>query len=179
MWNFDMDKKDNSYEYLVKQFTEDTILKRELYWFREANRAIREMKLEGKAVVNKNRLHHMILNYFADIARLKEFHKIKKINIAKVYGYSAYWFLRTSPIQLTSDKVNNNQLFVNEKCISLVLWGIFMEEHKDSIRNEILSKYLNETYYFFKYRNYNPQSIELQLTSILVFSGKNPYGIDK
>lgn len=60
------------------------------------------------------------MSYYADIYRIKEFHELDRTNLPKVYGYSVYWIVRMSPLQLV-DMVSDNLLWINEKFVVTVL----------------------------------------------------------
>ena len=54
-----------------------------------------------------------ILDYFTDIARLKDYQDIERANVDKIYGYELFWFLRRHPIQLLEGVPDNFD--INEK----------------------------------------------------------------
>lgn len=55
-----------------------------------------------------------IMDYFTDVYRLKEFHKIKNINMIKIVAYEVYWILKRKPIQIRGTEVNTKVVFANE-----------------------------------------------------------------
>ncbi len=64
---------------------------------------------QDSLVICEEILHQVVMDYFADVYRLKEFHKIENTNMAKILAYEAYWILRRKPIQMNcvSDAAKN------------------------------------------------------------------------
>ncbi len=67
-------------------------------------------------------LNQAVIDYFADIDRLKNFHKIDKINYLKVHAYSAYWLLRRKPIQIIQEDEDTELAFMNENFVASYLF---------------------------------------------------------
>ena len=121
---------------------------------------------------NDRILYHVILDYFADIVRLKDFHAIEHTKRDKVIAYTVYWFLKRKPIQINEYSEIEKDIFVNERfACSLVI-----KECLDNAENKVLSakdaerfdKYIDMLLYYFKYRQYNPQTIELLIESFKI-----------
>lgn len=118
---------------------------------------------------------HVVMDYFSDIARLKEFHSIERTNKFKILSYELYWWLKRKPIQLVGD-CTEDLVFINEKfAISLVV---------DFFSNELLSikpptgiqsinSFIDTLYYYFKYRHYTAQDIEIMLLAFKAGSYTN------
>jgi hypothetical protein len=113
----------------------------------------------------------VILNYYADVQRLKEFHAIKRINVVKINSYLVYWFLRVSPVQLKTS--GNDGLFINIKIAVTKLISRFFHNNINDV--QLLERYAEEIYYYLKHRLYTPQLIELMINSFFVGAGKNPF----
>ena len=170
----------DNYSYLLEKFTEEQISNRYLHWYERATRMLQNGNAAGSAYINERLLDHMIFNYYADIARLKDFHEIDRTNKVKVFSYSAFWWLRTSPIQITADRPDS-LIFLNEKFIATVIYDEFIvcynyDEDKNckkmEIAPEIAYNFLCFLTYYFKYRGFNTQNIELMITSLLVGGNK-------
>ena len=82
----------DDYQYLLTYYDETVLHERLLYWYRVANKVINDSGLKDKAVVNQRLLISMVLDYFADNVRLKEFHPVEGTARAKIFGYSFFWF---------------------------------------------------------------------------------------
>ena len=51
------------------------------------------------AYCNERILMQVILDYFMDVMRLKEFHSIERIRTEKLFAYTISWIVRRKPIQ--------------------------------------------------------------------------------
>lgn len=61
-------------------------------------------KFEDTVYCNIRILAQVLLDYIADIGRLKEFHDIKKVRSEKINAYLIAWIVRRKPLQY---KVNS------------------------------------------------------------------------
>ena len=121
---------------------------------------------------NDRILYHVVLDYFADIVRLKEFHNIEHTKKDKVIAYLSYWFLKRKPIQINKYSDSEKDIFVNERFVC----NLVIKECLDGAENAVLSKsdaerfdkYVDLLLYYFKYRQYNPQTIELLIESFKI-----------
>ena len=55
--------------------------------------------LSGCCTINPQLLWKAVLDYFADIARMKEFHGHNHVQMDKVISFETYWLLKNHPIQ--------------------------------------------------------------------------------
>lgn len=51
-------------------------------------------------MISSNALDHVVVDYFVDIDRLKDFQNIQLTYESKIYAYLAFWLLRHKPLQL-------------------------------------------------------------------------------
>ena len=117
--------------------------------------------------VNTDLLGRAVLNYFEDIDRLKSFEGIQHTNEEKIYGYMTFWLLRTKPIQFVTQDVPREFLFINEKVFTWMLISKMLRESgidPDS-QNPDLMPLLRLLLYYFKYRHFTQQSLELMITA--------------
>lgn len=124
-----------------------------------------------KVVLNKYNLSCMLVDYFMDIGRLKEFHPIDHINSIKIVAYISYWFLRRKPIQVLV--YDDDLLYVNEKFITLYILDFLMNDEKGNILDRAekgLEVFRNQLCYYLKYRKFDAQTIEMIIISF--FSGQ-------
>jgi hypothetical protein len=105
---------------------------------------------------------------------LKEFHPIERANRIKIFAYSIYWFLRFSPVQLINE-VDDKYLFINQKIVVDVYMAQFAKDIEELLDVNASSEYIEELYYFLKYRQYDAQTIEALIISFLTGAGKNPF----
>ena len=127
--------------------------------------------------INKFSLSCMLIDYFIDVSRLKDFHKIQHINSIKIVAYTSYWFLRRKPIQINSDE--DRLLYANEKFITLYILDFLMSEKNGNIltrKEKGLQIFNKQLLYYLKYRPIDPQGIEMMLLSF--FAGQIYQSLD-
>lgn len=114
-------------------------------------------------------LAHSVLDCFTDLSRLKDFHHIVEANSFKVKSYQISWFLRRKPLQI-SDNDNESLVYINEKFALTYVVAFFEElighnfyENLSDLNKRNFDGYLDTLYYYFKFRNCNPQALELAL----------------
>ena len=161
-----MDKEIIDYTYLFEEFGEDRIADRCDWLMNTMNVYITCNGLTEKAFVSEMVLSHVVIDYFADIQRLKEFQKIDTTNHIKIIAYSTYWVLRHKPIQVKAD-IDEKNVFVNEDyCSDLIRLFLFNNPDNVSILKQddrAINEFIETMLYYFKYRDVNPQCIELML----------------
>ena len=129
--------------------------------------------LQEKAEINKVILAHVVIDYFYDIMRLKNFHvDIKKVNSPKVIAYTAYWLLYRKPIQIIDNNWEDRQLAtVNERFVLQLILNYLSERERDthilSRNNEGLQNFSRLMLYYLVYRSYDAQSLEMIITAFL------------
>ena len=102
-----------SYDTIVRHFTEERIAERYSFLEKKMNDFIEASGNEGIAECNPDILQHVIMDYFAAIFRLKNFHFIDKVNIVKITAYTVAWIIRRKPIVLikTLSEDNDKDIF--------------------------------------------------------------------
>lgn len=118
--------------------------------------------------LNDRTLIHIILDYFTDIIRLKEFHDIKKINEDKIIAYECSWILRRKPIQVMQDQ-REELIYVNEKFVLGILVNHLTNNKIDSLEeSENLKIFCDILLYYLKYRNCDAKVLEMIIISFKV-----------
>lgn len=170
-----------SYDDIVNKVTLQRVQER----FRDLNQSyidfIESENISDKVKVNSFMLIHAILDYFTDIARLKDFHKIDHTNSYKTLAYEISWLLRRKPLQVLEDE-NESLVYINEKFILSYAFN-FITESKKSIRYQELNEvkkqcfhgFIESFYYHLKFRNCDPQVLELAMLSFEAGLTVNPY----
>jgi len=166
------DTFDVHYHFLLKKFGDKIQNRIEVLW-NEALKVLEKMNMDKVARIDKESFYNAVLDYFTDIARLKEMHNITKTNMVKIYAYEMYWLLRRRPIHLVKDTKDSFDL--NEKVIISIFIPKILEEvgipySKDPHNKEIekhLKVFTNLLFYNFKYRQYSPQSLELMIEAFI------------
>lgn len=140
--------------------------------------------------INERNLYHTVLDCVTDICRLSNFHKIKP-NSIKMRSYEMYWLLRRKPIQICRDlddsiqgEDQENLVYANEKFATSYFFNtiFFRTGHdvdiikKEDPKYDSIRGYVSTLYYYFKFRAYNPQTIEIVLHSF--YAGMALMGFD-
>lgn len=121
--------------------------------------------------INDIILGFMLVDYFTDIERLKEFHGVNHINSIKLISYTVYWLLRRKPIQII--KSDKTLQYVNERFALALILEFLSSKDKQHIAirtNAGLKAFRELLFYFFKFRQFNAQDIELMITAF--FAGQ-------
>lgn len=64
----------------------------------------------------------LLLDYWSDIYRMKDFHLIEKSRTEKIIAYLIAWIIKRKPLQFTQYFEEEKDIFVNERfCIYLLL----------------------------------------------------------
>ena len=160
-----------SYDKLISHFGEKTIKDRYKFLYDKMLEYINVREIHPYVSINEDILHQTIMDYFADIYRLKTFHNIDRVNITKIIAYEVFWLLRRKPIQLTSSQENNTKLtFVNEGFLTVFIAHESLMPYATSPMSKEQEKdflnYLKHINYSLKYRCIDKQWLETILYSI-------------
>lgn len=123
-----------------------------------------------KLFVNERTLMHAVLEYFSDIEKVKSAHNLQHANSIKVKSYLYYWFLRRKPIQIQTIAPEDDDLvFINEKfVVSEVMSFLTLGSETKALVDEdidIYEAFANTFYYYLKFRQVEPQSLEMIMLS--------------
>ena len=150
-----------SYDEIVAYFGKETIADRYKYLYDKMQDYIDEVKQKDVFFVNTAILQQALMDYFADIYRLKTFHKIEHVNIVKIVSYEVYWLLRRKPIQI---RENGDNVFPNESFLTIFAAHELMvpdeTEPLSPQQEDIFLKFLSHFNYYLKYRNVDKQCLE-------------------
>lgn len=165
-----MNCKKYDYVELVDSFGEDKIKKRYTTLYEYMDSFIKRNKYENQVVIADSVLNQCIIDYFADVYRLKEFHDIEKINYVKIHAYTAYWLIRRKPLQIIKDDIENIDLaFVNEKFVASYLIQYLRGKHESVFILEedrpLYMEFVKNLEYCLRYRVITPQMLETMLES--------------
>jgi len=164
--------KDEHYQFLEEYFSVSKLHDRYEALWADTAKTIENIGLEKKIRIDEESFQIMILDYFTDIARLKDFQGIDLANVDKIYGYELFWFLRRHPIHLLEDIPDC--FCINEKiAIGIFLPRILAEAGLpcNADQNEKFKKrlatFINLLFYNLKHRPYTQQSLELMIEAFL------------
>lgn len=158
-----------SYDAVVNYFGEEVITDRYKYLFDKMQQYIDARKQQDCLFVCEKILHQMVMDYFADVYRLKDFHKIENINMTKIVAYEVYWIVRRKPIQVRDNESVSPKMFANEGfATTFIAHEYLVPEEREPLRpekEEAFFKYLRHVNYHLKYRCLDKQCLELMLYS--------------
>ena len=185
-----------SYDYLINRgyFTDDKgnnlapgiFINRFKTLFKMLQSLLEKYGLEKYCSVNPRLLQSAVMDYFADIARIKDFHPINHVHRNKIYAYEAYWLLRNNVIQLDGeDGIPDEYLHINEVVISrLFIWllarqlyksfsaDIQIDNLKDKLENsDFVNEWREKLEYDYLYRTFTAQTLLLAFEAFITATG--------
>lgn len=167
--------ENDNYEYLIKRFGENKISSRYEWVYGLMEDFIKINQMENQVRISKEILNHVIVDYFVDIARLKEFQNIKKTHETKIYAYLTFWIVRHKPLQLKDDTESDKLAFVNEEFASYLLRSYLFADPEDIpiSNNKVhdIDDFVLTLLYYLKYRDYSAKSIEIILLAFIAGRG--------
>lgn len=157
-----------NYEEIIQEFGQETVQSRFEQIFEEMKAFIRSQKLQEIVRIDDIVLMQALLDYFSDVCRLKNYQKIKHINGIKIKAYETFWLIQRKPIQLVSDKMEDDRMiYVNEKFVLSRLVSYLLEDESNKPivgeKQKAFQNFLDTLYYYLKFRRCDPQSIELMI----------------
>lgn len=134
-----------------------------------AERFVETQPFGEKVFLDEVIFKYCLLDMFVDLARLKSFHDIELLNYIKIISYASSWCLKRKPFQRAEDCGKDN-LYVNERFVLSMLLdaaGAMDGNAKYAkVDGTDIEKDMEQLYYHLKYRNTNPQTLELYLTGL-------------
>ena len=156
-------------EELNNTFSDEYIYNVSLLIHQMAEEFYNEQKLNGKVYFDDSIFEYCLIDILVDIARLKYFHDIELVNYVKLMAYTASWCLKRKPFQMI-EGAGAQYIYVNEQfALSLLLQasGCFASDMKYAKEDiEKVEKSVEQIFYHLKYRNTNPQTLELLLIGV-------------
>lgn len=157
------------YQELLKDIGKDNFNSRFDELLKQINAFLSEAKYDESVNCNERILYHALLDYYSDIARLKDFHEIKHTKTDKKMAYLVYWIQRRKPIQFGEYLSKEKDIFVNERFCCYLLINECLLQSSDAAINikldeekmSMFDRYIDMVYYYLKYRQVDPQVLEL------------------
>lgn len=169
------DSRSKTYGFIVEYFKEEKIRSRYAWVYDLMQKYIETEKLQECVHISEDILNHVIIDYFVDIYRLKEFQDIETTHDSKIYAYLIFWIIRHKPLQIASEDMEK-YAFINERFSAELLQSyIFKNPENVPILNtskDTMSNFVETLFYYFKYREYSAKSIEM---IILAFEAGRAY----
>ena len=125
----------STYEYLVRKFGEETIKSRHKWISDTLIVWIEQHDYSQRVEVMSEQIDQILIDYFVDIDRLKDFSEIERTNTAKIYAYMAYWILRRKPLQVVTKDAAEDLVFVNENFVADFLFGYVYENLEEQVKD--------------------------------------------
>lgn len=156
-------------EELNTTFTDEYIYNAGMLIHQMAEQFFEEQNLEGKVYFDDSIFEYCLIDILVDIARLRYFHDIELVNYIKLMAYTASWCLKRKLFQLLEGS-GADYIYINEKfALSLLLQasgGFDVNTRCAEADREKVEKLVEQIFYHLKYRNTNPQTLELLLVGI-------------
>jgi len=173
-----LDSKESKegYQFILTKFTEEKIKSRYECLFELLATYLKRKKLEERICIVPAILDHVVVDYFVDIYRLKDFQGMSLVNDTKIMAYTAFWLLRHKPLQILDTENADELVYVNEDAVGEILRTQLFKDPEDTVilpeKAERIDDFINTMKYFFQYRLYTAQNIELML---MAFSAGRDY----
>ena len=157
-----MESNASIYRELCGIFDSNTLHRRAAYLKNKMELFIEASDATGMLYVDPKILAHVVVDYFTDIYKIKDFNKIKNTNKAKITAYTAFWLCRRKPIQLSRPCTDDSFAFVNEAFVTTYIVDEMSNLNATMKTPEFIKENL---FYHLKYRQYDAQSIELMINA--------------
>lgn len=154
-----------SYQDVLASFGEEKVAKRYDSIMEQLNAFVERKQYSGKVAVCPGVVNQLVIDYFTDIFRLKEFHHIDLANYVKITAYMAYWTVRRKPLQIIKDDPEDIELaFCNENFVlSYILRFLQQPETKVLDSDGAYYEFVSTLSYALRYRTLTPQMLELMI----------------
>lgn len=160
------------YNDLLNEVGRDAFSSRMKQLLQQINEFLEEAGYSEHVECNERILYHVLLDYYSDIQRLKDFHQIVHTKTDKVMAYLIYWIVRRKPIQFTAFTKDEKDIFVNERFACYLMYSECtfgkITKKLSPKEHEAYKDYVESLLYYFKYRQINPQTIQLVIETFKV-----------
>lgn len=157
-----MDKSVNAE--IKKYFSDEYIENLGILLYSQAEAFIGKKEISEYVYINEAIYQMFLIDMLVDLERLKDFHDIDRINYAKLMAYAASWWIKRKPIQL-KEGCPEKYIYTNEEFArTLLIHAAGCMESDIWIKAaslEEIEKTLDHILYHLKFRNTNPQTLEL------------------
>lgn len=158
----------DTYSEMIGRVGEEKFISRFEDLLKTAQEFIKSAGYNNTVYCNERILMQVLLDYYSDIERLKDFHDIEKTRTEKIFAYTISWIIRRKPLQFKENTSQEKDIFVNERFAAYLLLNECLccgNERIDPQYSKNLEEYIDLLFYYFKYRQCNPQVIELMISS--------------
>lgn len=162
-------EKNKDYRRLILEVGEEKFKERFHELVNTANDFIFKAGFSEYAACDERIMYHVLLDYYSDVFRLKEFHDIELIREEKIIAYTVHWIIKRKPIQFTKFPKDEFDIFVNERFgAELLLKACLKAGGKEIVpmaEKEHFDDYLDLLLYYLKYRTCDARVLELVIES--------------
>lgn len=158
-----------SYRDVLCSFGEKKIVERYDNIYKQLEGFIERNKYADRVIVCPSIVNQLIIDYFTDLYRLKEFHHIDLANYVKITAYMAYWLVRRKPLQVINDDADDIELaFCNENFVLSFIMR-FLQKDVTNVNDEggIYREFVSTLSYTLRYRTLTAQMLELMLEGFM------------
>lgn len=163
------DNQGDDYRELIKYVGKEKFKDRLLELVHTANQFIEDAGYSGLAKCNERIMYHVLLDYYSDIFRLKDFHRIEYVREEKITAYTVSWIVKRKPIQFTKFPEDEIDIFINERFGAYLFVNACLRIGKKKFvpknEQEHYDDFVDLVFYYLKYRSCNPLVLELALES--------------
>lgn len=160
---------ESTYIEMVEAMGEERLHEKFLEIRASINHFIEEAGYIGNCECDDRILMNLLMDYFADIYRNKQFHGVEWVRTEKSFAFLIYWILRRKPIQFIRYSDDERDIYVNERFAAFLMLNECMMCGENKIvgaeGKQKLDEYINLLFYYFKYRDCTPQALELAIVS--------------
>ena len=172
----DIKEPKEGYQFILDKFKEEKIKSRYNCLYELLSAYLKRKRLEERVRIVPAIIDHVIVDYFVDIYRLKDFQGMDLVNETKILAYTSFWLLRHKPLQIVDTENAADLVYVNEDAVGEILRTQLFKNPEDTVllpeRAERIDDFVNTMKYFFQYRLYTAQNIELM---IMAFNAGRDY----
>lgn len=164
----------NLKEYLNDSFENEEILAYQTYLQRLVTNFLVDNEITNDTQISEKILENILQDVLIDLKRLKDYHLGEELEISliRINSYFASFIIRRKPL------FNESIPFINESFAKYVLLTSLSSFSYLEDNEENVLRYKKDFEHHLKYRNINPQTLELTLRSLEVaifnfFDGDN------
>lgn len=163
----DIKEPKEGYQFILDKFGEEKIKSRYNCLYELLSAYLKRKRLEDRVRIVPAILDHVIVDYFVDIYRLKDFQGMELVNDTKILAYTSFWLLRHKALQIMDTENAGDLVYVNEDAVGEILRTQLFKDPEDTVllpeQSERIDDFVNTMKYFFQYRLYTAQNIELMI----------------
>lgn len=150
-------------------FGEDYIINYYSFIYNKAYSYLTKNKLELVVWLDINQFDSMFTSILVDLKRMSLYHNTHAINFVKLCSYAASWWIKRKPYRVVEYGSNKSLVYINENFASTLLFLHIYGTHVPltECKKEKIQTLVRHTRYHLRYRNTNPQVLELYVNGLI------------